>query len=216
MQHDTFRRRSLVAAGAFWILLAMLAAPQVADKVSYDWFNRALTVPLIVSAVAWFNLRPVPWRHSAGARVLWGTAASAWILLIAGNAIEFWGVLLQDEPNAFAAHEAGTSSHWIGSDIGWMAFMPGVLVLSVASLVLAAITKGAVARTLTLLFAVAGAGLLTGNLVGPGPLFAVYAAYGAAWILAAKNVSITDHLPSSATDRTGNPAIAVDAEEHER
>lgn len=52
--------------------------------------------------------------------------------------MEFYGVLLQEEPNAYAATQAGETDHWVGSDIGWIVFGIGMLTLLVGGLTAAA------------------------------------------------------------------------------
>ncbi len=49
-------------------------------------------------------------------------------VMLIGNAVEFWGVLLQDKPNAQAAVGSGEAA-WAGSDIGWMIFGLGHLLV---------------------------------------------------------------------------------------
>jgi hypothetical protein len=58
-------------------------------------------------------------------------AAAGAGLLPAGNLIEFYGVLLQDRPNSYGAYGLGQEP-WIGSDVGWITFLLGALILSSA------------------------------------------------------------------------------------
>jgi len=66
------------------------------------------------------------------------TAAVGVGLLLAGDVAEFYGVLLQEQPNAYAAAQAGEVDHWVGSDIGWIIFGVGMLTLLVGGLTAAA------------------------------------------------------------------------------
>ncbi len=69
------------------------------------------------------------------ARVWFTTAAVGAAVLAAGKVIEFYGVLLQDGLNAYAASQADVDDHWIGSDIGWIVFIIGMLALLVGGVV---------------------------------------------------------------------------------
>ncbi len=130
-------------------------------------------------------------------------AAGAGLLLI-GNVVEFYGVLLQDRLNAYAASRAGEEDHWIGSDLGWMIFGLGMLVL-LAGGVMAAMSlwrSRTEPRWLVVFTATLGIGVLAGNLFGLAPAFLsvpVLALYAGAWMAfgrqvgAARSASTTQH-----------------------
>jgi len=50
-------------------------------------------------------------------------------MLLFGNVVQSWGVPWQDKLNAYAASQAGADEHWIGSDVAWITFGLGMLVL---------------------------------------------------------------------------------------
>jgi hypothetical protein len=108
-------------------------------------------------------------------------------LLLAGNLAEFYGVLLQDQPNAYAAPQAGDADHWVGSDIGWIIFGIGMLVLLLGGLTAAAgMQRHRVRPTWVIAFTAAlGVGVLAGNLFALQSALLgvpVLALYAAGWI----------------------------------
>ncbi len=108
-------------------------------------------------------------------------------LLLVGTLIEFYGVLLQDDLNAQAGHQAGRAEHWLGSHIGWLFFGAGMLVVLVGGLITAlALRRRRTDATWLPLFAAGlGIGVLAGNLLGLAPAFLsvpVLALYGIGWI----------------------------------
>lgn len=79
------------------------------------------------------------------------------------------------------------SEHWVGSDVGWMVFGAGMLVLLVGGLVTAACLLRDPARPphVTLFAAVLGVGVLAGNLLGLEAAFVsvpVLGLYAGAWM----------------------------------
>ncbi len=55
------------------------------------------------------------------------------MLVLAGNAVEFCGVLFQARPNTFVAVETGKEA-WAGSDIGWIIFGLGHFIAALGAL----------------------------------------------------------------------------------
>ena len=179
--------RTAVLGGLAWLLLAPAAELVRRDLLSYDGYNRVLAVPLLLFAIA-LSVAPraLPVRgRLAGAGML-AAAAGAWLLLI-GTIIEFYGVLLQDGLNAYAASRAGADEHWIGSDVGWITFGLGMLILVAGGFAaaLALHRRGTAPRWLVLFASTLGAGVLAGNLLGLAPAFLsvpVLTLYAAGWI----------------------------------
>ena len=172
--------------GAAWLLLAPAAELQRRDLLSYDGYNRLVAVPLLLFIVA-LVLAPRVLAVTGLARTGLRVAAAGAGLLFAGNVVEFYGVLLQDRPNSYAAWGTGQEP-WIGSDIGWMIFLLGALVLLVGG-VLAAVgmyRAGVRPRWLGAFAAALGPGVLGMNLFGLGPASVsvlVLAAYAGAWLI---------------------------------
>lgn len=177
---------SAVLGGALWAALAVVAWLETAGTISYDAFNRLLVFPLLAMAVGLVAVYRAIAPRSALARSGFATLLLAFALLITGNVAEFWGALAFDEVNAQAAHEAGVSKHWIGSDIGWMIFGAGMLAAVVGAGVFAFALRGvALPATLRLFVGLIGIGILAANLFGLGPLLvsaAVFVLYGTGWI----------------------------------
>ncbi len=108
-------------------------------------------------------------------------------LLLAGNVVEFYGVLLQDKPNAHAAARAGEADHWVGSDIGWIIFGIGMLLLLVGGLTAAvALQRHRIGPLWVIVFtATLGVGVLAANLFALQSVVLsvpVLALYAAGWI----------------------------------
>ncbi|HSH82048.1 MAG TPA: hypothetical protein VLA19_26270 [Herpetosiphonaceae bacterium] len=190
MNPDTVRSVSAgacILGGIAWVLLGPAAVLERNNILSYDSYNRLLTLPLLLFLVGFIAaewlLRPRTMLGTVGFVVV----ALGLLLLLTGNALEFWGVLLQSKPNAQMAHETGAGEHWIGSDVGWMIFGLGMLALIVGGVVLALSLR----RTrmfpnwATLFLGLLGVGVLAGNLVAGAPSFIsipVLGLYGAGWI----------------------------------
>lgn len=87
---------------------------------AYDWSNRAHTVALVLLLVTVIAVhRALRSRQLAGRRATTVLIVGA-ALMLAGNALSFWGVLFTD----------GTSEEFWGGWAGWLVFLPGnVLVL---------------------------------------------------------------------------------------
>jgi hypothetical protein len=172
--------------GAAWLLLAPAAELKRRDLLSYDAYNRLVAVPLLLFTVA-LMLAPRALAARGLARAGLAVAAAGAGLLLAGNVIEFYGGLLQDRPNAYAAY-GSDQEPWIGSDVGWLIFLLGALVLLIGG-ILAAV---GMARTrlrpawLVTFAALLGPGVVAGNLFGLEPALLgvpALAAYAAAWLI---------------------------------
>ncbi len=173
--------------GFIWLVLLPAAELERRDLLSYDAYNRFLAPPLLLFALALTGLPRVLNVKSHGTKIGSSIAAAGAALLLAGNLVEFYGVLLQDGLNAQAAHEAGTADHWVGSDVGWIIFIIGMLALLVGGLIAAVSLRRSHAQPmwLTVFTGTLGIGVLAGNLFGLAPALLsvpVLALYGAAWI----------------------------------
>ncbi len=190
MKPDTVRSAGVLACtagGIAWALLGPAAVLERNDTLSYDTYNRLLTLPLLLFLVGFSAaerlLRPPTTTGTAG----FVAVALGLLLLLVGNVIEFWGVLLQAKPNAQTAHETGAAEHWIGSDIGWMMFGLGMLTVIVGGAVLALShwRTPTFPTWVTLFLGLLGVGVLAGNLFAGAPFFLsipVLGLYGAGWI----------------------------------
>jgi hypothetical protein len=176
-----------VLGGLTWTLLVPAAELVRRDLLSYDGYNRLLAVPLLLFTVA---LSSVPRALTVRGRLAltgFSMAATGTALLLVGNVVEFYGVLLQDGLNAYAASQAGADEHWIGSDIGWMTFGVGMLVLLAGGIVAAlALHRSRTAPVWLILFTCTlGVGVLAANLLGLAPAFLsvpVLMVYAAGWV----------------------------------
>jgi hypothetical protein len=174
-----------VLGGLGWLLLAPDAELARRDQLSYDAYNRLVAVPLLLFTVTLALTPRVLAVRSRVARAGLVVVAVGAGLLVLGNGIEFYGVLLQDRPNAYAGYQAGQES-WIGSHVGWAVYLIGGLVLLAGSIAAAGLAFG---RTrpgwLTAFVAALAIGVLSGSFLGLGPAYVsapVLALYAAAWI----------------------------------
>ncbi len=176
-----------ILGGIAWALLGPAAVLERNNILSYDSYNRLLAFPLLLFLVGFIASGPMLRPRTMPGTVGFIVVALGLLLLLAGNTLEFWGVLLQSEPNAQVAYETGAAEHWIGSDIGWMIFGLGMLALIVGGIVLAASIwhSRAFPDWVTLLLGLLGVGVMAGNLVvGVHPLISipVLGLYGGGWI----------------------------------
>ena len=171
--------------GVLWIVARFFVTFDPAP-LSYDGYNRLFTLPLLLLVVGWpgFLLRlRSGLRSQAGSG--WAVVLVGLAVMLAGNAIEFWGVLLQDKPNAYAATTSGEEA-WVGSHVGWIAFGLGHL-LVVIGMVLVGIAsrRGDLYlrwRLLPLVIAALGVLWPILSFTAAGD-FALMALIGAAWVL---------------------------------
>ncbi len=127
-----------ILGGLTWLLLIPGAELQRRGLLSYDGYNRLLALPLLFFLVALVTAPKALTAAGRSVRAGLVTSAGGVGLLLAGNIVEFYGVFLQDQPNAYAAAQAGEGDHWLGSDIGWITFIIGMLTLLVGGVTAAA------------------------------------------------------------------------------
>src|SRR5918998_3612330 len=128
---------AMIAGISFGFALPLVATAASDDPVGvgYDDYNRLLTLPLVLLLLALAGLRSLqmpelsPWERQGALLALAGAA-----LLVVGNAIEFWAVLLSDDA-VFALAEDHGLDEWAGSTIGWLVFLAGGLLLIVGGIV---------------------------------------------------------------------------------
>lgn len=131
-----------LAAGVAWAVGVTLIGTQAdTDPVGagYDLANRAFTVA--PALLLWFALvlhRQAVGRHRLGATLLAGSAA----LMLAGNVLEFWGVLLSSGHTEKTAVLLGEGSAYWGSGVGWIIFLVGGPLLLAAFVVLGLAAPG--------------------------------------------------------------------------
>ncbi len=143
-------------------------------------------MPLLLFTVA-LVLAPRALAARGLARAGLTVAAAGASLLLAGNVIEFYGVLLQDRPNVYAASGTGEQP-WMGSEVGWMVFLAGALVLLIGGILAAVgMARTRVRPRWLIAFAAAlGPGVVGGNVFGLVPAWLsvpTLAAYAAAWLI---------------------------------
>jgi glucan phosphoethanolaminetransferase (alkaline phosphatase superfamily) len=209
MKPDTVRSGAALAStagGIAWVLLGPAAVLKQNNTLGYDAYNRLLALPLLLFLVgfvaAGWLLRPRTGPGRAG----FVAVALGLVLLLVGNVVEFWGVLLQSKPNAQTAHETGAAAHWIGSDIGWILFLFGMLATIVGGVILALSHR----RTPTFptwarsFLGLLGVGVLAGNLVAGAPFFLgipVLGLYGAGWIALGRLLRERAGVPSGGSPK---------------
>lgn len=169
-----------IAAGAAWTIGVTLVATQaVSDPVGagYDAANRFLTLSLVllVSYAAGLRTSP-PGGSRRGALVL----VVGSVLMLVGNVLEFWAVLLSGSHTEKTAVRLGESAVFWGSPVGWFIFLPGLLTTVVAAAMLGRAIGGARGAILAVL---ALTGLAATALWAMSPLLAGAAGLGlAVWL----------------------------------
>lgn len=144
-----------VGTGALWTIAVTLVATQAGtDPVGagYDAANRALTIPLLLLVCYAALLRKSPPASSSkGPLVLMAGSA----LLLAGNVLEFWVVLLSGLHAEKTATRLGESEAFWGSSAGWMVFVAGML-LTIAAAVMLGRAVGGLRGTALVVLAIVG------------------------------------------------------------
>jgi len=170
-----------VLTGALWTLGVTLVATQAGtDPVGagYDAANRALTVPLLllVCYAALLRSSPPGGSRKGSAVLVVGSA-----LLLAGNVLEFWLVLLSDLHTEKTAARLGESEAFWGSFAGWMVFVVGMLLTIAAAAMLGRAVGGLRGGVLVVLAIV---GLAATGLWAVSPLLAGAAGLAlAGWLI---------------------------------
>lgn len=177
-------RPALVLGGMLWIAVRFLVAFDP-PPLTYDDYNRLFTLPLLLVLVGWLGILPHLGSTTGLVRGGWAVALAGMSIMLIGNMVEFWSVLFQDKLNAQAAVGSGEEA-WVGSDIGWMTFGLGHLLVVVGMAIVGVVVMQTrlLGRWSALPVIIAVLGLLWPILsFTPFGDFAVMAATGAAWAL---------------------------------
>lgn len=146
---ETLRRSWLTLlaalAGVAWIGGILLVATQAdSDPVGsrYDAYNRVLTIALALLLASALAIQGrVRETGAAGGGAL-TALVSGLALMLAGNALEFWGALAAGEEASATAERLGLEEEFWGSFPGFVAFLAGGLLVLV-SLIAYAVRIGA-------------------------------------------------------------------------
>jgi hypothetical protein len=191
-----YRTFVAVAAGACWTIGVALVATQAdTDPVGagYDAANRALTPALVLLVIFAWLLRSAPPGGSRAGAAAFRVGA---VLLLAGNLLEFWLVLLTDLNTEKTAARLGEDDTFWGSAAGWLVFLAGVVVLVATAIVFARAIGG---RQGVLQVGLAIVGLAATALWAVSPLLAAAAALAlAAWLL------VLDRLGQGTAESAGH------------
>jgi len=179
----SYRTLSLlaVATGALWTVGVTLVATQaVGDPVGagYDAANRFLTLSLalLVGSAALLTSSPPGGSKKGPTALVVGS-----VLLLAGNVLEFWMVLLTDLHTEKTAERLGETDAFWGSPAGWMVFVLGMLVTIAAAAMLGRAVGGLRGGVLVVLAIV---GLAATGLWAVSPLLAGAAGLAlAGWLI---------------------------------
>jgi len=135
------RERHLLPAlaaltGLVWMAAVLLIAANhkgidLAGDLAYDRANRIHTLALVLlTATVIVVHRTIRATGLTGARAATALVVAA-VLMLVGNVVSFWGALLTD----------GTSEQFWGGLVGWLLFLPGMMVLLGAFIGLARATR---------------------------------------------------------------------------
>jgi hypothetical protein len=198
------KQRSLLIALATLAGLAfiggiiLIATQANSDPVGprYDTYNRVLTLGLILLFVSSMWLAREVKRGSLPGRRATGAVAAGIGLMVAGNALEFWGSLWTGTETEKTAERLGQEGAFWGSLVGWLVFFLGMIVVAVALIVVAraAVRWGA---TRAQRWAIGASGVMLGAATGlwaVAPIAAAIPAVGFAfgWLSFATAVAGAD------------------------
>jgi hypothetical protein len=122
-----------VVSGLAWLGSVVLIATQAPSEpvgTAYDAYNRVLTVALVLLVVVAVGTRARLGSGPAPTALVLGL-----ILMLAGNALEFWGALLAGQPPSATAQRLGVAEFW-GSTPGFIAFLIGQVIATVSLIVI--------------------------------------------------------------------------------
>ena len=130
MRSQRIQGRGLAAmvGGVLWLGLVTLGIvhdfwASAIGVLTYENYNRLLTVPLLLFVVGWFGVRASlvhrPGRLGRASAVI---VLIGLLLLLAGNVLEFWLVVFQSR---YVPFRLGGPDSWPGAMIGWGLFLLG-------------------------------------------------------------------------------------------
>lgn len=196
-----------VATGVAWTVGVTLVATQAdTDPVGagYDAANRGLTATLLLLPVLLLRVRR---RHTGAMRRATTVLVVGTVLLLAGNVLEFWGVLLGDLETQKTAVRLGLEKAYWGSVAGWAVFAAGLLT-TIGGLVLQVRAAGP-RRALLPMFA-AVVGLAATGLWAVSPVPAAVASLGlglwAVWLVDAGGPAVSPAATGSPRGSTASAA----------
>jgi hypothetical protein len=123
-------------AGLTWMaaVLFIAANPKgidLAADLAYDRANRVHTLALVLLLATVVAMHRVVGTSDLAGRRAAGALVIGAVLMLLGNAVSFWGALFTD----------GTSEQFWGGWVGWLTFLPGLLLLLVGPMALAAAAR---------------------------------------------------------------------------
>lgn len=125
MKRYTFYGVCAILAGVLWAVFKYLVN-HTPGPFSYDDYNRFLTIPLILMFICSIGIHKLLLKQLGGLAKLSGVfLVFSFSLLLLGNVVEFWVVLLQSKKNAYEAYQSRSTEVWVGSDLGWIIFIVG-------------------------------------------------------------------------------------------
>lgn len=129
-----------ICGGVLWVIVKHLIN-QTPQPFNYDDYNRMFTIPLLFMLISFIGFYTVYMKRLTKiARIAGKIGILGLVLLLLGNVLEFWVVLFQSKPNAYAAFSNGSSEVFIGSYLGWMIFCIGLLLIAITSLIVGIIS----------------------------------------------------------------------------
>jgi hypothetical protein len=119
-------------AGLAWMAAVLFVAANpkgidLAGDLAYDRANRVHTWALVLLLATVVVMARMMRSSGLAGRRAAGVLVIGAVLMLVGNAVAFWGALLTD----------GTSEQFWGGWVGWLTFLPGLLLLLGAPIALA-------------------------------------------------------------------------------
>ena len=129
-------RLAAFSGGAGWIGLILLGGihdfwTSALGPLNYERYNRLVTVPLLLFVIGWSVIHARYAKRSMIAQATSWLTLFGFVLLLVGNVLEFWVVLLQSR---YLPFRLGGSDVWPGADLGWTLFLLGFVIVLVGLL----------------------------------------------------------------------------------
>lgn len=113
--------------GAVLLVAANPKGVDLAGDLAYDRANRVHTLALVLLLATVVVMHRMMRSEGLAGRRAAGALVIGAVLMLVGNAVSFWGALFTD----------GTSEQFWGGWVGWLTFLPGLLILLGAPIALA-------------------------------------------------------------------------------